>query len=81
MQLLDPTVPLDWNPPVSPGRTPPSFERITLIARDGRSNVSRPARPLRGAATVRGGTSSIEGMPLRFVGADGPARGVVRRAS
>ena len=74
MQLIDPTVPLDRNPPVSPRHTPLSFARITRIAKGGRSNVSTLPPPQRGAATVRGGTTSIEGI-------DGPAPRVVLRKS
>ena len=86
MQLIDLTVPLDQNLPVSPGHARCSLKPITRIAKDDSSNVATlpPSLPGgttgRGHTTARGGTTAIEGcMPPGIAGADGPAPRVVLR--
>jgi kynurenine formamidase len=76
MQLIDFTVPLDWNLSVSPDHTPFSLKPIERIAKGNSSNVSTlPPSP-------RGLTTLIEGrMPLRIAGTDGaPPRVVLRKS-
>ena len=82
MQLLDLIVPLDWNIPVSPCRTPFSLKRIRRIATGDSSNLSVLPPRLRGGPTVRGGTPVVEScMLLRVAGADGATARVVLRRS
>jgi hypothetical protein len=89
MQLIDLTVPLDWNLPVSHGHTPLSHGHTPLslkplkrIATRNRSHITTRRQNLRDGTTVRGGATVIEGcMPPRFVGADAPPPRVVLRKS
>jgi hypothetical protein len=84
MQLIDLTVPLDWNVSVPPRHTPFAFTAIMRIAKGDSSNVSTLPPSPRGGTSVRGGETTVRDgtmrcgttgidacVPFRIVGANG----------